>query len=263
MQRILAICATKGGVGKTTLTANLAALLASSGSSVLMIDADPQPSLTSYYELTRESRAHNGLCHLLMESTPARPIPTAIANLDIIVSDDPSAQLESQLLHRPDGRVRLLQALKHYCDYDYVLIDTPGSVNVLVENAMLASDICLSPLPPQFLAVHEFLRGTMQTVRLLRKMSAFGLEPGELVAVIYRHDHTLDSARVLAQIRSQLTSTNGTEPPVKLLQTVVPSRVAYRAAASLRVPVHEYESRRRQGLSARSTMERLRAELLP
>ena len=261
MTKILAICATKGGVGKTTLTANLAALLAHGGNSVLMIDADPQPTLSYYYELARSPSAENGLRHLLTQSTPAEPVATAIKQLDIIVSDDPSAQLESQLLHRADGRLRLLQATKHYGNYQYILIDTPGSVNVLVENAMLAADICLSPIPPQILAAQEFVRGTLQVACLLQELNVYGISPGELVGLIYRHDRTLDSKRILHEIRSLISNRNNTEFPVKLLSTMVPSRVVYRAAATRRMPVHEFEPKRRYGVSARTTMEQLRDEL--
>ena len=49
----IAICATKGGVGKTTLTANLGAIIASRGHRVLLVDADPQPSLSSFYQSSK------------------------------------------------------------------------------------------------------------------------------------------------------------------------------------------------------------------
>ena len=52
----IAICATKGGVGKTTLITNLGAITASSGYRVLLVDADPQPSLSSFYQLAESSR---------------------------------------------------------------------------------------------------------------------------------------------------------------------------------------------------------------
>ena len=48
---ILTICSTKGGAGKTTLTANLGGLLSSLGYRVLLVDADVQPTLSSYYAL--------------------------------------------------------------------------------------------------------------------------------------------------------------------------------------------------------------------
>ena len=152
--------------------------------------------------------------------------------------------------------------MKHYGSYDYVLIDTPGSVNVLVEGAMLAADICLSPIPPQILAAKEFVRGTLEIARLLQQMQAYGVAPGELVGLIYRHDRTRDSRRILQAIRTCLSDSDDTETPVRLLSTMVPSRVVYRAAATRGIPVHIYESKRRQGLSARDTMEQLRDELL-
>ncbi len=52
---IISVVSTKGGVGKTTLVANLAGYLSRVGKSVLMIDADPQPSLSSYYKITRQA----------------------------------------------------------------------------------------------------------------------------------------------------------------------------------------------------------------
>ncbi len=62
----ITIVSTKGGVGKTTLTANLGGLLADSGYHVLLIDADPQPTLSSYYAL--KENADNGLTHFLINS---------------------------------------------------------------------------------------------------------------------------------------------------------------------------------------------------
>ena len=262
MPKIISICATKGGVGKTTLTANLAALLACGGNSVLMIDADSQPSLSYYYELAHTPSAENGLRHLFTQSSPAEPLATAIEHLDIIVSDDPSAQLESELLHRADGRFRLLQAMKHYTNYEFILIDTPGAVNVLVENAMLASDICLSPIPPQILAVQEFIRGTMQMTRLLRELGTYGLTPGELFGVIYRYDRTLDTQQILRKIRFLIADSSGKEVPVKLMGTMIPSRVVYRAAATRHIPVHLYEPKRYKGVSAGETMKQLREEIM-
>ena len=55
----IAICATKGGVGKTTLTANLGAIIADSGGRILMVNADPHPSLSSIYPL-RPTKEHTG-----------------------------------------------------------------------------------------------------------------------------------------------------------------------------------------------------------
>ena len=136
----ITICATKGGVGKTTLTANLGAIIASSGHRVLLVDADPQPSLSSFYQIA-ESTEKTGLTELLTSALTPEPARTTIGGLYIIPSDDPQGSLEHQLLHMPDGRLRMRNALQTIHDYDYVLIDTRGAPGVLVENAVLVADI--------------------------------------------------------------------------------------------------------------------------
>ena len=251
----IAICATKGGVGKTTLTANLGAIIASSGYRVLLVDSDPQPSLSSFYQLV-ESSGKTGLTELLTSSRTPEPAQTTIEGLDIIASDDPQGSLEHQLLHIPDGRLRMWQALQTIQDYDYVLIDTRGAHGVLVENAVLAADICLSPLPPETLAALEFLRGTKRLVESLQPFAALGAAPGLLHVVFYRYDRTLDANAV----RSDLTTAVNKEE-VRILKTVIPNRVVYREAATLQIPVHELESKRRGGISAKETMEKLMEEI--
>src|SRR5574339_645362 len=95
----LAVVSTKGGVGKTTLTANLGGLLADLGLRVLMIDADVQPSLSKFYPLAaRKSVA--GLTQVIVqgEITDACITATMYANLDVVVSDDPEGRLQHWLL---------------------------------------------------------------------------------------------------------------------------------------------------------------------
>ena len=88
------VISTKGGVGKTTLTANLGALLADMGLRVLMIDADIQPSLSKFY-LLADPKPQAGLTEVMVrgELTAECITPTMYQNLDIVVSDDPEGRL--------------------------------------------------------------------------------------------------------------------------------------------------------------------------
>ena len=97
------ITSTKGGVGKTTLTANLGALLADMGLRVLMIDADVQPSLSKYFPLARPQPLA-GLTEVIVRGqvTAACITKTIYPNLHIVVSDDPEGQLPNWLLNRID-----------------------------------------------------------------------------------------------------------------------------------------------------------------
>ena len=257
MPKVITCCATKGGVGKTTLCANLSAILAEK-SRVLMVDADPQPSLTSYFPLAPPNAENpTGLVGLLTSDGPPVPAPTTIPNLDIIRSDDPTGELENRLLHMPDGRLRLFQALQRIDGYEYVFIDTRGARGALVENAVLAADLCVSPLPPEILAAQEFIRGTLALFESLQSFKALGCAPGELAALIYKFDNTNDARSIKQDIQAVLS-----EGGTRLLQTSVPNRVAYREAATRQIPVHVHEPRRRKGISAAEILKELKSELL-
>ena len=88
------IISTKGGVGKTTLTANLAALFADLGLRVLMIDADVQPSLSKFFPIADGERS-GGLTDVILcgEIKTNAIWSTVYGNLDIVLSDDPQGNL--------------------------------------------------------------------------------------------------------------------------------------------------------------------------
>ncbi|HSH30798.1 MAG TPA: ParA family protein [Thiohalobacter sp.] len=255
------ICSTKGGVGKTTLTANLAGILADAGVRVLMVDADIQPTLSSYYPL--ETRSETGLHRLVTEGSVEGAISrTALPGLDIILSDDPDGSLENWILHTPDGRVRMRQALQQLPDYDIALIDTQGAIGPLQDAGVLAADILLSPIPPEILSAREFARGTLSMLERLRPMQFLGAPVGHLHGLIYRMDRTVDARRVADSLRKATFAES--RGGISILDTVIPATVAYREAASARIPVHQWEKQRRGPTPcARETMVALVRELLP
>ncbi|MBX8508974.1 ParA family protein [Pseudomonas cichorii] len=162
--RIVSIVSTKGGPGKTTVTANLGAFCADANLRTLLIDLDTQPSLSSFYRLDHEAPgsiyefiAHN---ETRFEQIVSR---TCIPNLSLILSNDPFNQLSNLLLHAADGRLRLKNLMSAFADdFDLVLIDTQGARSVMLEMALLASDMAVSPISPDMLAAREFYRGTQQ-----------------------------------------------------------------------------------------------------
>ena len=168
------VVSTKGGVGKTTVAANLGGLLADSGSRVLLIDADVQPTLSSYYPL--RSQAEGGLFELVaLRRTDEVVSATAIPNLDLVVSNDPAGQLPNVLLHAPDGRLRLKYLLDTFeTEYDFILLDTQGSLSALQDCAVLAADLLLAPLAPELLSAREFSRGTLAMLDRLEPMGRAG-----------------------------------------------------------------------------------------
>jgi chromosome partitioning related protein ParA len=109
--RVVSVVSTKGGVGKTTVAANLGGLLADAGLRVLLLDLDSQPTLSSYYALRHEAVAGAYECIALNLTDPAQLISTTtVVGLDLILSNDDQARLSTLLLHAPDGWTNIKHA---------------------------------------------------------------------------------------------------------------------------------------------------------
>lgn len=238
MKRTFAALNSKGGVGKTTLLANIGGLLADMGARVLLVDADPQPSLTKYFELTYE--ATQGLVEVVTSGTVTHQAisRTSVSNLDLVRSNDGDAQLQHWLYTRDDRRVRLARALSNpYVSdhYDFVLIDTQGAIGPLQTAAAFAADTLISPLPPDTPSIREFRSGTLKVLqRLEHDADEPRAELAPIQAVICRFDYSRDAKTLLSELRHEFTAGDR----VTILNTVIPSAVAYRDAFTARVPVH-------------------------
>ncbi len=176
----------KGGVGKTTLTANLAATLAQRGYRVLTIDLDPQSNLTfsfvsvnewhRHYEQTRTIKSwyydfiyRNTESDLASLIISPKQINQAIAGqggqVDLICSHLELAMIDSLLTNRPSrpNSIQLIEerlyvhsmlqrGVKKLQGYDFVLIDCPPNFNIVTQNAIVASDYLLIPAKPDYLS---------------------------------------------------------------------------------------------------------------
>ena len=142
----LAVCSSKGGVGKTSTAANLAAVLARSGR-VLAIDADPQDSLGRAFGVVAKSK-DDSLAGLLEdpEANPLAVLRTEVApGLDLIPAH-PSLEQVGVTLAAQGGIVtgirRVLRPLLD--DYDHVVLDTHGDLGNLTLSAVCAADAVLT-----------------------------------------------------------------------------------------------------------------------
>ena len=263
--QVISIISTKGGVGKTTTAANLGGIAADAGLRVLLLDLDVQPTLSSYFAL--QSRAPGGIYELLAfnEQERTRLIShTVIEGLDLILSNDDKGQLNTLLLHAPDGRLRLRNLLPIFRPhYDLLLIDTQGARSVLLEMAVLASDLALSPVTPEILAAREFRRGTLQLMQDIAPYRRLGIDPPPLQLLINRVHPVSSNARLIQQALRDLSST---EPGIVVLDTRIPAIEAYPRASTQALPVHRVEYQRPKGRvtpAAFDTMQALSCELFP
>jgi chromosome partitioning related protein ParA len=263
--RVVSMISTKGGVGKTTVAANLGGLLADAGLRVLLLDLDSQPTLSSYYALSQKAVAGAYELIAFNLTTPAQIISkTVITGLDLIISNDAHDQLNTLLLHAPDGRLRLRNLLDDFrTRYDLLLIDTQGARSVLLEMAILACDIALSPITPEMLAARELKRGTLKLLSELEPLRRQGITPPPLRLLLNQVNAIrVDTRMIIHSLRETFTEATN----ISVLDTVIPDRVAYLNAATLGLPVHRIEthrSRKRRSPSALETMQALAIELFP
>ncbi|MDY7065518.1 Chromosome partitioning protein ParA [Pseudomonas extremaustralis] len=263
--RVVSVVSTKGGVGKTTVAANLGGLLADAGLRVLLLDLDSQPTLSSYYALSQKADAGAYEFITLNLTTPALIVSkTVITGLDLIHSNDDQGRLSTLLLHAPDGRLRLRNLLDNFRSrYDLLLIDTQGARSVLLEMAILASDLALSPITPEMLAARELQRGTLKLLSELEPFRHLGIPPPSLRLLLNQVNAIrVDTRMIIRGLRETFAGANN----ISVLDTVVPDRVAYLNAASLGLPVHRVEthqSRKRRSPSPQETMQALAIELFP
>jgi chromosome partitioning related protein ParA len=263
--KITSVVSTKGGVGKTTVEANLGALCADAGLRTLLIDLDPaQPSLSSYYQLVEE--AQGGIYELLAlnATDPVRIISsTAIPNLSLVISNDVNNQLNTLLLQAPDGRLRLANLMPAFEDhFDLVLIDTQGARSAMLEMVVLASDLVVSPLLPNMLAAREFSRGTMQMLDGLRAYERLGMTIPPVRIVINNLDLTVDAQMIEQSVREIFYDNS----QISVLDCTIPAAVVFRNAASLGVPAHRLEYRQpsnRKSPAALAIVRQLAIELFP
>lgn len=262
---VVVVLNTKGGVGKTTVVANLGGIAADAGLRVLMLDLDVQPTLSSYFELTRQ--APEGVYELLAcnQRDLAQLIShTRLPRLDLIVSNDPLGQLCTRLLHAPDGRLRLRNLLPCFQPhYDLLLVDTQGARSVMLEMALLAADLALSPVTPEILAARELHRGTLQLLDDIAPYCQLGIAPPPLHLLMNRvHPVSVDAREIQQALRQVVTKNTR----INVLHTTLAALEAYPRAATLQLPVHQVERHKpsqRVAPAALDSMRELACELLP
>lgn len=152
MKRAITLWSESGGVGKTTMATNVSAALSRQDERVLVIDLDPQlGSLTDhvgYQELKTGDRDHLGDV-LLDDEKDIRSLIVETEDFDLVTSHEGLANIESEMAARNTSlrEFQLRSALKSVAsEYDYFIIDPPATLNVLVDNALVAARNVLIPI---------------------------------------------------------------------------------------------------------------------
>jgi chromosome partitioning protein len=169
--QIISIVNQKGGVGKTTTTWNLGSCLAEMGLKVLLIDMDPQASLTICQGIEPEE-ANPNVYDVLIGRADINDALLDLGNCHIVPSIIDLAGAEIELSSYIGREYILLKALKRIKKhYDFVIIDCPPSLGNLTVNALSASTMAIIPVACEYLAYRglKLLENTISQIRELNR----------------------------------------------------------------------------------------------
>lgn len=168
MAHTLALINQKGGVGKTTLAANLSAYWGRAGRRVLAIDLDPQAHLSLHFGVVADDRT---LYPALRGDVALDEVvlPIAAEGIDLIPSSIHLSAAEIELGQELGREMMLRDALRGFVDrraYDLVVIDCPPSLGLLSLNGLTAADDVVIPVQAEFFA----LQGMAQLIGVMEKV---------------------------------------------------------------------------------------------
>jgi chromosome partitioning protein len=233
---IVAVANQKGGVGKTTTAVNLSAALAELGSRILLIDLDPQGNATS--SLGLQGLVGESVYDPLLGSVSLadKVVPTRLENLFIVPSDLDLAGAEVEIARMDDHLTRLAQSLaplRADQPFDYVLLDCPPSLGILMTNALAAADELLIPIQCEFFA----LEGLVKIVGIIEQIRNTGvndiLKLGGVVMTMFDSRTNL-SAQVVADVREHFKKL--------VYDIVIPRTVRLSEAPSFGKSILEHDS---------------------
>ncbi|MGB5711223.1 MAG: AAA family ATPase [Waterburya sp.] len=230
MKKIICLFNQSGGVGKSTLTMNLGYHLAEKEQKVLLIDIDPQGSLTTFMGL-EPNELDKTIYNAIIFDEPL-PIHHQIHNMDLTPANIDLSGAELELVMADLRDFRLKQALEPVqSQYDFILLDCPPSLGLLSYISLVSATHVLIPIQAEYKA----LRGTellFQTIQRVKKGANKQLKIAGFIPTMY-NARTIHGEKSLQAIK-ELAKLGEVFPPI-------PRTVVFADASQKQIPLAKYE----------------------
>ena len=224
--KIIAVANQKGGIGKTTTSLALAAGLKRLRKKVLLVDLDPQANATDTYraEIDGVGTAYD----LLVDGDTDCIQHTPVGD---IIAGDPNLKDAAKLLDGVSAAYRLKKSLANIVpNYDYVILDTPPALSVLLTNALTAADTVIIPLTSDRYGLHGLVQ-LNETINDIKEFTNPGLNVAGLLLVKYRESTTL--AKAVDETLPEYASLFGTSVFATKIRESIDARKAQAAQSEL------------------------------
>ena len=243
----------KGGVGKTTSVVTLGGLLASWGFRTLMVDLDPHGSLSSYFRYDPDA-TESGTYSLFEGAIKKQPVdpmslvqPTGTESLDLLAASVALATLDRQSSRLEGMGLVLKKAMDDLAShYDYVIIDCPPVLGVLLVNALAACERLLIPVQTEFLAL-KGLERMLHTLRMVLRARAEILS--HLIVPTMFARRTRSSIASLKELRRENAGA--------VWEGVIPIDTRFRDASRAGIPPSLYDPHSRGVTAYAALLEKL------
>lgn len=227
MTKIIALFNQSGGVGKTSLTMNLGYQLAQRDRKVLLVDMDPQSSLTSFLGL--DIYQLDKTIYQSITQYESLPIHQNIHGMDLVPSNIQLSAAEMELVLAEFREVRLKDAIATVQEqYDFILIDCPPSLAILSYISLIAATHVLVPIQTHY----KSLVGCnllLETVARVRQRANRNLKVAGFIPTMHE-GQTLQAKTSLSTIQTQLSSIATVYPPI-------PRTIAFPDSAQMHEPL--------------------------